>query len=181
MSATQRALFVVPPALLVLALIGVPFLRRQSGAPQQLQFELVEATISDAHRAIQQGQITCRGLVEAYLQRARAYNHSSDRLVTSDGKPIPPARGTVRAGKPIEFPTETVPISLLLPNFERYAGPPIEFGRMEPTASDPEVQQQYGMTVGTSHSRSRIPLRVRIRGSLETPHLTAGVRVRSGK
>src|SRR5881628_1381698 len=152
MSATQRALFVVPPALLVLALIGVPFLRRQSGAPQQLQFELVEATISDVHRAIQQGQITCRGLVEAYLQRARAYNHSSDRLVTRDGKPIPPARGTVRAGKPIEFPTETVPISLLLPNFDRYAGPPIEFGRMEPTASDPEVQQQYGMTVGTLNS-----------------------------
>ena len=26
--------------------------------------------------------------------------------------------------------------------------PPIEFGRMEPTASDPEVQQQYGMVVG---------------------------------
>jgi len=152
MSATQRALFVVPPALLVLALIGVPFLRRQSAAPQQLQFELVEATISDVHRAIQQGQITCRGLVEAYLQRARAYNHSSDRLVTRDGKPIPPARGTVRAGKPIEFPTETVPISLLLPNFDRYAGPPIEFGRMEPTASDPEVQQQYGMTVGTPNS-----------------------------
>src|SRR6266568_9382932 len=85
-------------------------------------------------------------------QRARAYNHSSDRLVTRDGKPIPPARGTVRAGKPIEFPTETVPISLLLPNFDRYAGPPIEFGRMEPTASDPEVQQQYGMTVGTPNS-----------------------------
>ena len=26
--------------------------------------------------------------------------------------------------------------------------PPIEFGRMEPTASDPAVQQQFGMTVG---------------------------------
>ena len=26
--------------------------------------------------------------------------------------------------------------------------PPIEFGRMEPTSSDPAVQQQYGMTVG---------------------------------
>src|SRR5207247_11168718 len=152
MSATQRVLFVVPPALLVLALIGVPFLRRQSAAPQQLQFELVEATISDVHRAIQQWQITCRGLVEAYLQRARVYNHSSDRLVTRDGKPIPPARVTVRAGKPIEFPTETVPISLLLPNFDRYAGPPIEFGRIEPTAPDPEVQQQYSMTVGTPNS-----------------------------
>ena len=153
MSATQRtALFVVPPAVLVLALIGLPFLRRESAAPQQAPFELVEATIGDVHRAIQQGQITCRGLVEAYLQRARVYNHPSDRLVTGDGKPIPPARGTVRAGKPIEFPTETVGISTLLPNFDRYAGPPIEFGRMEPTASDPEVQQQYGMTVSTPNS-----------------------------
>ena len=70
MSATQRtALFVVPPAVLVLALIGLPFLRRESAAPQQAPFELVEATIGDVHRAIQQGQITCRGLVEAYLQR----------------------------------------------------------------------------------------------------------------
>src|SRR5436309_6952452 len=128
MSATQRALFVVPPALLVLGLIGVPFLRRQSAAPQVPQFELMEATIADVHRAIQQGQITCRGLVEAYLQRARAYNHPSDRLVTNDGKPIPPARGTVRAGKPIEFPAETVAISMLLPNIDRYSGPPIEFG-----------------------------------------------------
>ncbi len=38
--------------------------------------------------------------------------------------------------------------SRLLPNFDQYAGLPIEFGRMEPTASDPTVQQQYGMTIG---------------------------------
>ena len=65
---------------------------------------------------------------------------------------ISPARGTVRAGKPVTFPTETVAVSSLLPNFDQYAGPPIELGRMEPTASDPDVQQQYGMTVGTPNS-----------------------------
>ena len=101
MSATQRALFVVPPALLVLALIGVPFLRRQSAAPQQLQFELVEATISDVHRAIREVQITCRGLVQLYINRAKAYNGVADVLVTKDGAAIPPAPGVVRAGTPL--------------------------------------------------------------------------------
>ena len=56
------------------------------------------------------------------------------------------------AGKPVTFPTETVAVSSLLPNFDQYAGPPIELGRMEPTASIlPE--QQHGMTVGTPNSR----------------------------
>ena len=61
-------------------------------------------------------QITCRGLVQAYLDRAKAYNGVSDRLVTRDGAPIPAATGTVRAGSPLKFPTETVAISTLLPD-----------------------------------------------------------------
>ena len=48
----------------------------------------------------------------------------------------------------MKFPTQTVKASTLLPDLDKYEGPPIEFGRMEPTASDPTVQQQYGMTVG---------------------------------
>ena len=66
-----------------------------------------------------------------------------------DGAPIAPATGTVRAGAPLKFPTDdrqgvdaACPISI------KYTGPPLEFGRMEPTASDPSVQQQYGMIVG---------------------------------
>ena len=43
----------------------------------------------------------------------------------------------MRAGSPIKFPTETVSIRTLVPNFEQYAGPTLEFGRMEPTATDP--------------------------------------------
>ena len=69
-------------------------------------------------------------------------------MVTKDGAAIPSAPGVVRAGSPLKFPTQTVAISTLLPNFDQYAGPPIEFGRMEPTASDPTVQQQFGMTIG---------------------------------
>jgi len=115
---------------------------------QQSRFRLQEATIDDIHRAIRDGQITCRGLIQLYINRAKAYNGVSDMLVTRDGAPIPPAPGVVRAGSPLKFPTQTIAISELLPNFDQYAGPPIEFGRMEPTASDPTVQQQYGMTIG---------------------------------
>jgi Asp-tRNA(Asn)/Glu-tRNA(Gln) amidotransferase A subunit family amidase len=150
MPTTRTILYILPPALFVAALIGLPLM--QSGAAQPQTFELVEATIADVHQAIQQGRITCRGLVEAYIDRAKAYNGTSDRLVTSDGRPIPPAPGTMRAGSPLKFPTETVAVATLLPNYSEYAGPPIELGRMEPTASDPSVQQQYGMTVGTPNS-----------------------------
>src|SRR5688572_14085791 len=69
-------------------------------------------------------------------------------LVTADGAPIAPPRGIVRASKPLEFPTKTVAVASVLPDFDRYSGPPIEFGRMEPTISDPTVQQQFGMRVG---------------------------------
>ena len=115
---------------------------------QQFRFHLQEATIDDVHQAIRQGQITCRGLVQLYINRAKAYNGVADELVTKDGASIPPAPGVVRLGAPLKFPTATVAISTLLPDFDQYAGPPIEFGRMEPTASDPTVQQQYGMTIG---------------------------------
>jgi amidase len=115
---------------------------------QQAAFHLQEATIDDLHRAIRNGQITCKGLVQLYINRAKAYNGVSNVLVTKDGEQIPPAPGVIRAGSPLKFPTRTVAISTLLPNFDQYAGPPIEFGRMEPTASDPSVQQQFGMTIG---------------------------------
>jgi amidase len=134
-----------------LAAAGLP-LQSQAVKSEGDRFRLEEATIADVHRAIQSGQITCRAFVQAYIDRAKAYNGVSDRLVTRDGAPIPPAPGTVRAGAPLKFPAETVAISTLVPDFDQYAGPPIEFGRMEPTASDPHVQQQYGMTVGTPSS-----------------------------
>ncbi|HWZ69027.1 MAG TPA: amidase family protein, partial [Stellaceae bacterium] len=54
----------------------------------------------------------------------------------------------VRAGAPLAFPTETVAASAILPVLDSYKGPPLEFGRMDATASDPSVQQQYGMIVG---------------------------------
>ncbi len=69
-------------------------------------------------------------------------------LVTQDGAPVPEVPGTVRGRAPLRFPTQTVNASTLLPDLDKYQGPPLEFGRMEPTASDPSVQQQFGMIVG---------------------------------
>ena len=51
------------------------------------QFHLVEATIADVHRAIQGGQLTCRALVQAYINRARAYNGTCNQLVTEQMAP----------------------------------------------------------------------------------------------
>ena len=64
-------------------------------------------------------------------------NGVASMLVTEDGAPVPEATGTVRAGAPLRFPTETVKASTVLPDLDRYQGPPLEYGRMEPTASDP--------------------------------------------
>jgi amidase len=112
------------------------------------EFRLEEATIADIHRAIQSGQTSCTGVVEGYIDRAKAYNGVSTALVTEDGAPIPATTGSIRAGSPTVFPTETVAASSILPDMDLYAGLPIEFGRMRRTASDPTVYQQYGWTVG---------------------------------
>ena len=111
-------------------------------------FQLVEATIDQLHAAIRAGDTTCVAVVEEYIARARAYNGVSSLLVTEDGAPVVPAAGAVRAQSPIQFPTETVKASDVLPDLDKYQGPPLEFGRMEPTASDPSVSQQFGMIVG---------------------------------
>jgi amidase len=114
----------------------------------QTTFKIEEASIAGIQQAIKSGQTTCRQVVEAYIERARAYNGTCTALVTADGKPIAPAKGAVRAGAPITFPTQTVAVSTIFPKFGEYAGLPFELGRMEPTLSDPSVQQQWGMRVG---------------------------------
>jgi Asp-tRNA(Asn)/Glu-tRNA(Gln) amidotransferase A subunit family amidase len=111
-------------------------------------FRLEEATIDELHAAIRAGHMTCVAVVEHYLARVRAFNGVSSVLVTEDGAPVREATGAVRAQSPLKFPTQTVKASTLLPDLDKYEGPPLEYGRMEPTASDPSVQQQFGMIVG---------------------------------
>jgi amidase len=117
-------------------------------------FRLEEATIDELHAAIRSGAITCVQVVERYLARARAYNGVASRLVTRDGRPVAPATGAVRAGAPLVFPTDTVAASTLFPDLDKYRGTALEFGRMEATASDPSVQQQYGMIAGVPNGRA---------------------------
>src|SRR3989475_10928640 len=135
---------IVKRALLVFVAISAV---NQAAYSQQFRFHLQEATIDDVHRAIREGQITCRGLVQLYINRAKAYNGVSDELVTKDGAPVPSAPGVVRVGSPLKFPTATVAISTLLPDWYQCVGPPVEFAWMEPPASSPRVHQQSGMTI----------------------------------
>src|SRR5262245_8931134 len=151
MSIARMTLLVL--ALSILAARG----DRVHAQPQPFRFHLIEATIADVQRGIQEGQITCRAFVQAYVNRARAYNGTCNQLVTEEMVPtfLPnyseyKAAVTATAGLRTGDPRKT---------------PPIEFGRMEPTASDPSVQQQYGMTVGVSNAgQARALATLNIRG-----------------
>ena len=121
-------------------------------APSSTPFRVEEATIAELQQAIRDGRTTCVDIVQQYIARARAYNGPASLLVTKDGAAIPPATGTVRAGAAIQFPTGTVKAATLLPDLDKYEGKPLEFGRMDATASDPSVQQQYGMIVGKTNA-----------------------------
>jgi amidase len=120
----------------------------QTNAGTRSSFRLEEATIDELHAAIRSGETTCVDVVRHHIARVRAYNGVCSLLVTADGGAVAEVAGTVRAGAPLRFPARTVAAATLLPDLDRYEGPPLELGRMEPTASDPGVQQQFGMIVG---------------------------------
>jgi amidase len=119
-----------------------------SGVALEQRFCLEEATIDELHRAIMAGETTCVAVVQHYLDRVRAFNGVASVLVTEDGGAVAPVAGAVRGGAALSFPTQSVKASDVLPDLDRYKGPPLEYGRMEATASDPSVQQQLGMIVG---------------------------------
>jgi amidase len=135
--------------VLVGAAIGVRSSRPAAVAAQsRAAFQVEEATIASIHAAITSGQTTCRGVVQAYIDRAKVYNGVCAALVTADGADIAPAKGYVRAGAPLVFPTKTVKASTVFPDLDQYGGLPLDYGRMEPTVSDPGVVTQMGMRVG---------------------------------
>ncbi len=134
--------------LATIVIAGIQLLAGGVAYGQSQEFRLHEATIQDIHDAIQAGQITCQGVVQAYINRAKAYNGVCTALVTEDGAPTRPATGYVRAASPLVFPTETRSVSSFLPDYDQYEGLPLDLGRMEPTASDSSVEQQFGMISG---------------------------------
>ena len=107
-----------------------------------------EATIDGIHAAIRSGRTTCSAVVQAYIDRARAYNGVCTSLVTADGADIASATGYVRTGAQLTFPTRTTKASTIFPDLDQYRGKPLDYGRMEPTISDPTVAAQMGMRVG---------------------------------
>ena len=104
------------------------------------EFHLTEATIDSIQNGIRSGETTCKHVVEQYIARARAYNGMCTRLVTPAGKSIPAAKGAIRAGVPIKFPTQTIALPELVPAWNNYKGLVPDYGRLEPTASDPSVR-----------------------------------------
>ena len=105
----------------------------------QADFQLQEATIDDIHAAIRSGETTCKQVVQGYIARAKTYNVAAcSRLVTADGAKVPKLLGATRTSAPVKFPTDTVAISKIVPDFDKYTGLTPDFGRMETTMSDPE-------------------------------------------
>ncbi len=115
---------------------------------QNKPFCLEETTIDELHTAIKSGQTTCVEIVQHYIDRVRTYNGGASMLVTEDGGPVPEAPCAVRGKEAFCFPTQTLKADTVLPDLDKYKGPPLEYGRMEATASDPSVQQQLGMIAG---------------------------------
>jgi Asp-tRNA(Asn)/Glu-tRNA(Gln) amidotransferase A subunit family amidase len=130
------------PLLVLLSCLGASVGAHAAG------FDVTNSTIDGVQAAIMSGETTCVQVVQGYIDRAKAFNGSCVVPVTADGKPTKGGKGTMRAGKPISFSRDTVAVSNVLPNFSEYKGLPIEYGRLEPTASDPSVLAMYGMVVG---------------------------------
>ena len=72
MSTANRRQVRVLGCLLLWVVTGM-FVSRSAWA-QQGPLRIEEASITDIHNAIRSGQTTCQQIVQAYLERAKAYN-----------------------------------------------------------------------------------------------------------
>ena len=68
------------------------------------KFEVVEASISDFHRALKEGRTTVTKVVNAYLDRVKAYNGVSRMLVSENGEEVAEVPGVMRGGVALRFP-----------------------------------------------------------------------------
>ena len=73
-----------PTVLRVLRLVSVVvvFAAITSTAAAAQSFDVVEATIAEAHAAMRSGDLTCRALVQAYIERIQAYDQAGPMLNT---------------------------------------------------------------------------------------------------
>lgn len=63
--------------LLLTAALSMPGMRAQTTAGNKTKFEVTETTIAETREAIRSGKVTCRQLVEAYIERIRKYDQST--------------------------------------------------------------------------------------------------------
>jgi amidase len=68
----------VRPQMKILALAAVLIFAAANAAGQQ--FQVMEASIADIHRGLQSGKLTCRSLVQQYLDRINAYDQQGPAL-----------------------------------------------------------------------------------------------------
>ena len=61
-------------------LFAVALLLAIPGSLRAQDFDLLEATIEDVHSAMEGGRLTCRSLVESYIDRIEAYDTAGPRL-----------------------------------------------------------------------------------------------------
>jgi len=66
----------MPFRLTALAVLCGSLLHAQSPAP----FQVEEATIAQVHDAMRAGHLTCRALVDAYLQRIHTYDKNGPAI-----------------------------------------------------------------------------------------------------
>lgn len=127
-----------PHLLLVSAAVALPAaFDHQVGRPQDRppaklpSFDVVEQTIPELQRALEQGVITSRGLVEIYLARIRAYDRQGPQLnailtLNPGARAEADALDRERASKRLRGPLHGIPI-LVKDNFD-VAGLPTTAG-----------------------------------------------------
>jgi len=115
---------------------------------KKIPFNVIETSISEFHKSIKNKNTSVSEVVQVYINRSRKYNGVASMLVTEDGRDASEVTGIVRSGIPLKFPIKTLEASKVLPDLDKYKGPPLEYGRMESTASNPKVYQQFGMIAG---------------------------------
>lgn len=73
----NRNLILKSAYFLLTAALAIPGMRAQITAGNKTKFEVTETAIAETQEAIRSGKVTCRQLVEAYVERIRKYDQST--------------------------------------------------------------------------------------------------------